>query len=115
MYSLTAQTSDAYGAQYLAWLVLLPFGICLFAPNCDLEAEAERTGRAWYSTQLLVRLTGHLALSIIDEAILSLGDTLVFLVAAAPGGQQNNKHTDRLEGIDRRSEQRVCLLNGLPL
>ena len=29
--SLAAQTSDAYGAQYLSWLVLLPFGICLYA------------------------------------------------------------------------------------
>ena len=31
LYSLTPQTSDAYGAQYLSWLVLLPFGICLYA------------------------------------------------------------------------------------
>jgi hypothetical protein len=82
-------------------------------PLRPTATEAERTGRAWYSTQL-VRLTGHLARRSYT-AILSLEDTLIFLVAAAPGGQQYRKHTDRLEGIDRPDEQRVYHLNSLSL
>ena len=96
-----------------------PFRNLPFAPNCDLEAEAERTGRAWYSTQLLVRLTdwtsGTFDYRRSHTAIPLAGRQLIFLVAATPRGQQNNKHTDRLEGIDRPDEQRVYHLNSLSL
>jgi hypothetical protein len=45
------------------------------------------------------------------ESILSLGDTLVSVVTA-PGGQQHNKHTDRLTALDN---ERVYRLNTLQL
>jgi len=106
LYSLAAQTSDACGAQYLAWPVPLPSGVCLYASRTQLEGLSERAARG---IRHLVRPTSGAV-----EAILSLGDTLVFLVAA-PGRQQHNKHTDRLEAIDRPDNERVYLLSSLPL
>ena len=90
--------------------MLLPFGICLYA---QLQLRlSERAARGIDTARTTD--SGHLARRS-HTAILSLEDTLIFLVAAAPAGQQYRKHTDRLEGIDRPDEQRVYHLNSLSL
>jgi hypothetical protein len=89
--------------------VPLPAGVCLYAFDAQLEGLNERTDgpRVIYDTPCPTDF--HLCLP--SRYTHSLGDTLVFVVAA-PGGQQHNKHTDRLTALDN---ERVHRLNTLRL
>jgi hypothetical protein len=89
--------------------VPLPAGVCLYAFDAQLEGLNERTDgpRVIYDTPCPTDF--HLSLP--SRYTHSLGDTLVFVVAA-PGGQQHNKHTDRLTALDN---ERVHRLNTLRL